>query len=123
MKNFRNHQRNCPEERKTVFITPRKDYYQSGGEDAKAFFADDPTGNNPVLIKMLARMAADLEEGDYLGGPGESGGFTPDEAKAKILEVQSNSEDLYHLKFAGKPGHAERVKEVEALYAIAYGKV
>jgi hypothetical protein len=35
----------------------------------------------------------------------------------------ANPEDLYHAKFAGKPGHKERVEEVAKLYAIAYNEV
>jgi hypothetical protein len=91
-----------------------------GGEEAKAFFADDPSGNDPILIKMLAKMASDLEEGDYLGGPGEPTGLTTEDAKSKIAEVLKNPEDLYHAKFAGKPGHEERVKEVQTWYDQAY---
>jgi hypothetical protein len=68
-------------------------------------------------------MAADLDEADYLGGETNTGSVTPDEAKTQIAEINRNPEDLYHAKFAGKPGHAERVIEVEGLYQIAYSRV
>lgn len=108
-------------DRNLALAKKARDLY--GGEEAKAFFVDDPMGNNPVLIRMLAKMAADLEEGDYLGGPGESTGLTPDDAKSKIAEVLKNPEDLYHAKFAGKVGHEERVKEVQGWYAQAYNTI
>jgi len=94
-----------------------------GGEEAKKFFADDPLGNNPVLIEMLAKMASDLEEGDYLGGPGETVGMNSDEAKSKIAAVLADPKDLYHAKFAGQPGHNERVIEVQGWYDQAYRAV
>jgi len=94
-----------------------------GGEELKAFFADDPSGNDPRVIRFLAKLGNDLEAGDYLGGPGESTGLTPDEAKEKINEVMRNKDDLYHAKFADKPGHKERVEEVQAWYAVAYNAV
>lgn len=95
-----------------------------GGEPAKEFFnAVTEMGNHPILVRMIAKMAADLDEADYLGGEGNTGSVTPDEAKTQIAEINRNPEDLYHAKFAGKPGHSERVIEVEGLYQIAYSRV
>lgn len=95
-----------------------------GGEPAKEFFnAVTEMGNHPILVRMIAKMAADLDEADYLGGETNTGSVTPDEAKTQIAEINRNPEDLYHAKFAGKPGHAERVIEVEGLYQIAYSRV
>lgn len=95
-----------------------------GGEEAKAFFNGvREVGDHPILVRMIAKMAADLDEADFLGGEGGGGGMTPDEAKAKIAEVHKDPNDLYHAKFEGKPGHAERVAEVEKLYQLAYSRV
>jgi len=92
-----------------------------GGLETKAFFnAVTEAGNHPLLVRMIAKMAADLDEADYLGGEGSTGGVTPDEAKAQIAEINRNPNDLYHAKFDGKPGHNERVAEVEKLYQLAY---
>lgn len=101
-----------------ALIRRARDLY--GGDGAKEYFKDDPSGNDVVLLKMIARMAADLEEGDFLGGPGESGGLNAEEAKAKIAEIMKDPNDLYHAKFANKAGHIERIQEVQALYDIAY---
>jgi hypothetical protein len=108
-------------DRNLALAKKARDLY--GGPEAKEFFKDDALGNNPVLIKMLARMASDLEEGDYLGGLGETTGMGSDEAKAKIAEVMANKDDLYHAKFQGKPGHDERVQEVQGWYAQAYNAI
>lgn len=95
-----------------------------GGPEAKEFFnAVTEVGNHPVLVRMIAKMAADLDEADYLGGAEGGGGMTPDEAKAKIAEIYANPDDLYHAKFQAKPGHAERVAEVEKLYQLAYPRL
>jgi hypothetical protein len=101
-----------------ALIRRARDLY--GGDGAKEYFKDDPRGNDVVLLRMIARMAADLEEGDFLGGPGEAGGLNAEEAKAKIAEIMKDPNDLYHAKFAMKPGHEERVREVQALYDIGY---
>jgi hypothetical protein len=88
----------------------------------KEFFKDDPMGNDPRVIRFLAKIGSDLMEGDFLGGPGDTGAMTPDEAKNKIIEVMKNPEDIYHSKFYGKPGHEERVKEVQSWYELAYNR-
>lgn len=94
-----------------------------GGEEAKNFFKNDPVGNAPWMAKMLARIAEDLDEGGLLEG-GETGEvISREEAKAQIAAIMQNPDDLYHAKYAGKPGHKERVEEVSRLYAIAYGTV
>ena len=94
-----------------------------GGDDVKNFFKNDPVGNAPWMAKMLAKIAEDLDEGGLLEG-GETGEVTGKEsAKESIAAIMANPEDLYHAKFAGKPGHKERVEEVSKLYAIAYNEV
>jgi hypothetical protein len=91
------------------------------GEKTKEFFNSvTEIGNHPLLVRMIAKMAADLDEADYLGGESGGGGVTPEEAKAKIAEINRDPNDLYHAKNAGKPGHDERVAEVEKLYQLAY---
>lgn len=92
-----------------------------GGEELKDFFKDDPTGNDPRVIRFMAKLGAMLEEGDYLGGPGESGGMTPPEAQAKINEIKADKKDAYWN--ASDPRHDERMKEVEGLYNIAFNKI
>lgn len=95
-----------------------------GGEQAKEFFnAVTEVGNHPLLVRMIAKAAMDLDEADFLGGEGNQGGMTPEEAKAQIAEITRNPNDLYHAKFDGKPGHNERVAEVEKLYQLAYPRV
>jgi hypothetical protein len=94
---------------------------QFGGEDLKDFFKDDPSGNDPRVIRFMAKLGELLEEGDYFGGAGETGGLTPAEAQAKIAEIKADKKDAYWL--TDDPRHNERVKEVEALYVIAYNKI
>jgi hypothetical protein len=95
-----------------------------GGPETKEFFnAVTEVGNHPLLVRMIAKMAADLDEADYLGGEEGGGGMTSDEAKAKIAAIYADPKDLYHAKFQGQPGHDERVAEVEKLYQLAYPRM
>ena len=74
-------------------------------------------GNDPKLIKYLAKVGASLGE-DTIKGIGESvdGLFTPQRAKDEILNIQNNPAyvDRRH------PEHNKLVSEMQKLYQMAY---
>lgn len=76
-------------------------------------------GNHPAVIRFFSELGSILAEDGIIEG-NVAGVMGPEEAQKKIAEIMNNPEDLYHAKHAQKPGHAERVKEIEGLFQIAY---
>jgi len=97
----------------------RRAVLEVGGKELLEKLETTGLGNDPVLVKMFARVGALLaEEGSIAGDvPGVPGA---EDAKAEIARIQNDPNDLYHGRHAGKPGHDERVKYVRNLYKIAY---
>lgn len=95
---------------------------EAGGTELLKYLDDTGLGNHPALVRAFARMGLLMAEdgsipGDIVGVPG------PAEAQAKINAIMADPKDLYHGKFAGTPGHTERVAEVSRLYQLLYSAV
>lgn len=99
-----------------------------GAEDYKDFFQKAEVdgvklGNHPLMIKMMVEFGRKVfGEGQFVQGQGGSlnGSMTPDEAKAKIKELEGNAEWLNKWRNKDVPGHAEAVAERTKLFSIAY---
>jgi len=95
---------------------------EMGGEELLTFLDDSGLGNNPALIKMLARVGSILAEDGAI--PGEVDGIiSPEAARQKIAQIMADANHPYHQKFAGKPGHEDAVAEVTKLFQLAYPDV
>jgi len=87
--------------------------------EAVAAIRNGPAGNNPVVLMMAAELGkAYKEAGIIVGNRTVSYGLTPNEARARIQEVMSNSGHPYHKD--SDPKHWAAVEEVEKLYQAAY---
>lgn len=79
-----------------------------------------PSGNNPALLMMLSDLHGNMQE-KGIGSTLSSGityGITPDEARAQIQEIRSNSQ---HAAFIDSdPGHDKAVTKMTQLYKVAY---
>jgi hypothetical protein len=77
----------------------------------------------PALAKLLAAHGRLLSgEGGLVGG-GEGGGsfnLTPEQAQAKIRELNADKEHLAALQDKRHPGYQRAKETMEALYKIAY---
>lgn len=91
-----------------------------GGEELAQVLSERGLGSHPKLVELFAKIGSDMLEGNALDAGEAPGAMSKAEAQAKINEVTSNPNDLYHRKNAGKPGHKERVEEMRRWYQIAY---
>lgn len=82
-----------------------------------------PTGNNPVLLQMASELGRLYRENGVIKGEAVSAGNTPEEARSKIKEIDSNRDHPANPLFKGKIGEKERqaaILERSKLYAAAY---
>lgn len=88
-------------------------------EDTQKFIQSAGLGNNPLMIKLLAKAGAALKEDKIIGEGGVGNGvLTPDQARQKIKEIEKD----YAKVIADKnhPDSAKIRKERSALFAQAY---
>ena len=124
------------EEKQNAELALRKEFGKAYDEKMKAAqslirkYADDEAfkhledsgfGNDPKVVKLIARIAQEFSEDRLKGdGTGVFGAMSPPEAQAKIQELQADKDfsDAYMNK--KNPGHAGAVARMEALYKLAY---
>ena len=78
-------------------------------------------GNDPNVIKLIARIAQEFSEDRLKGeGTGVFGHMSPEEAQAEIQKLNAEKEfsDAYMNK--KNAGHAGAVARMESLYKLAY---
>ncbi len=76
-------------------------------------------GNNPAIIAMLSDMAHMMQESGVATLPTTPKyGLTPDEAKMKVEEIQSNKSHPYHNAY--DPNHNAAVERVQKYYEMMY---
>jgi len=90
-------------------------FNQIADEDSKKIFADSGLGNNPVVIKMFAKLAEQMGEDKFVNANNMgSMGFTPAEAQQKINEIYGNKDHPYFNK--SHPSHKDAINEVTKLF-------
>lgn len=93
-----------------------------GGEGLAERLAKAGFGSDPDVVKVFSQVGRMLLEDNALPANEVPGAMTKDEAQAKINAVNANPDDLYHRKHSGKPGHKERVAEMQKWYQIVHAK-
>ena len=91
-----------------------------GDENIMTHLEKTGLGNDPVLVKLLAKVGESLKED---GISGETSGFsvkTPEAATKEINSIMGNMEHPYHIK--SHPNHKAAVEEVAKLFSMAYPK-
>jgi len=88
----------------------------AGGDDLLNWL-DKGEGNNPIVIKALARIGSKLGE-DTLGERGIGGlAKTPQEAKIEIQQIRDNPKSAFN--DGNHRDHKEAVSYMSSLYAMA----
>ena len=124
------------EEKQNAELALRKEFGKAYDDKLKAAqtlirkYADDDVfkhledtgfGNDPKVVKLIARIAQEFSEDRLKGdGSGVYGAMSPQEAQSKIQELQADKEfsDAYMNK--KNPGHTGAVERMAALYRLAY---
>lgn len=91
-----------------------------GDDELKSFLDETGMGNHPVMIKFANKIGQLMSEDKAEGDGGNSLSMDPSTAKQKIAAILSDPNDLYHASHQGKPGHQERIYQVQALFELAY---
>lgn len=95
------------------------DHY--GGEELRAALPAEMQ-NNPALVKMFAKLGAQLSEDGVLGK--SAGGFgdalSPGEAQQQISAKQADPKFMSDYMDKRAPGHAAAVETMQRLYQFAH---
>jgi hypothetical protein len=84
-------------------------------EDSKKIFNESGLGNNPVVIKMFAKLAEQMGEDKFVNAESTgSMGMTPAEAQTKINEIYGNKDHPYYNK--SHPSHKDAINEMTKLF-------
>lgn len=91
-----------------------------GGDELKAYLDSTGQGNDPVMIKLFAKLGAGLSEDKIPtdGGERRMGGLTPDEAQTAINRVMGDRDHPYHQK--SHPNHGKAVEEMNKLFSARF---
>lgn len=87
---------------------------KEAGSEFQEYLRDSGLGNDPMVIKALAKYGALYGEDKLRGEGGGKFGQTPAEIQAKIDRVMGDAKHPYF--DAHHAGHATAVKEMEALF-------
>lgn len=86
-----------------------------GGDELADYLAKSGLGNDPQIIKALAKAATFMGEDKLRGdGGGRMGGLTPAEIEKEIGNIMGNPKHPYF--DAAHPGHKNAVRELEELF-------
>jgi len=90
-------------------------FNQIADEESKKVFNDSGLGNNPVVIKMFAKLAEQMGEDKFVDASNlGSMGLTPSEAQTKINEIYGNKDHPYYNK--SHPSHKDAINEMTKLF-------
>jgi hypothetical protein len=90
-------------------------FNQIADEDSKKVFNESGIGNNPVVIKMFAKLAEQMGEDKFVNANNiGSMGLTPSEAQQKINEIYGNKDHPYYNK--SHPSHKDALNEMTKLF-------
>lgn len=81
-----------------------------------------PAGNNPIVLNALAELAKVYKENGVINGDHVAGGLTPEEARLRIAEINSNINHPANPLFAGKITEKDReaaISEYTKLFKAA----
>lgn len=94
-----------------------------GAEQFKEFLDSSRLGDHPVMVRLFAKIGEMLSEDGQLKGAGSGTGvsaMTPDEAKARLAEFNSNVDKMKAYQDASHPNHKLVKEERARLYGFAY---
>ncbi len=89
----------------------------TGIENVSTFMNDSGYGDDPMLIKIFAKLGSLMKDDAIvdLGGPGD-GGMSPKDIQGKIDAMLGDSK--HALNDSQNPGHGAAVKEMEDLFKM-----
>lgn len=91
-----------------------------GDDSLKGWLADTGMGNNPMFVKLFAKVGEGLAEGKSDAGSQRAFVMTPDQAKAEIARYNRDSTFMQAYASGEHASHNEAVTKMNSLYRLAY---
>ena len=91
-----------------------------GGEDFLNWLDSTGQGNNPMFVKMFAKVGQMMAEAGAEPGKPQSFEMTPDSARAEIARLQRDPNFMEQYNNKETDGHKEAVKKFGRLFEYAY---
>tara|TARA_R100000458_G_C8253097_1_gene229655 strand:- start:130 stop:954 length:825 start_codon:yes stop_codon:yes gene_type:complete len=91
-----------------------------GGPDFLKWLDDTGQGNNPMFVKMFAKVGEMMSEGQAEPGVPRQFEMTPDSARQEIARLQRDPNFMNQYTNKDADGHKEAVQKFERLFEYAY---
>tara|TARA_R100000234_G_scaffold73763_1_gene45585 strand:+ start:4914 stop:5759 length:846 start_codon:yes stop_codon:yes gene_type:complete len=91
-----------------------------GGDDFLTWLDNTGQGNNPMFVKMFAKVGQMMAEAGAEPGKPQSFEMTPDSARAEIARLQRDPNFMEQYNNKETDGHKEAVKKFGRLFEYAY---
>lgn len=88
-----------------------------GDAEVAKLFNETPIGNDPQVVKLLAKIGMSLKEADLKGTGEETPTMTPKQAMSEYNKILADGSHPYHVK--AHPNHNAAVQEVRNLFQMA----
>ena len=89
-------------------------------DKVKGWLAQTGMGNNPMFVKMFAKIGEGLAEGKSDSSGARSFTMTPDQAKQEIARYNRDSTFMQAYSSGDHTGHQAAVDKMNSLYRLAY---
>jgi hypothetical protein len=91
-----------------------------GGEELLKWFDETGQGDNPMFVKLFAKVGKMMSEAGAEPGEVRSFEMTPDSAQQEIARLQRDPNFMNQYTDKEAQGHAEAIKKMEYLFSYAY---
>ena len=91
-----------------------------GGEELLKWFDETGQGDNPMFVKLFAKVGKMMSEAGAEPGEARSFEMTPDSAQQEIARLQRDPNFMNQYTDKEAQGHAEAIKKMEYLFSYAY---
>lgn len=89
-----------------------------GGDELVSFLNETGLGNNPVLVKLFAKLGDLTKEDNVPGRERAQGAMTPSEAMEKARSIMADKEHPFNI--VNHPNHEKALSEMQRIYELAY---
>jgi len=91
-----------------------------GGDELLKWFDETGQGDNPMFVKLFAKVGKMMSEAGAEPGEVKSFELTPEAAEQEIARLQRDPNFMNQYTDKEAQGHAEAIKKMEYLYGYAY---
>jgi hypothetical protein len=91
-----------------------------GDGTLKQWLTDSGNGNNPMFVKLFAKIGEGIAEGKTDAAQARSFTMTPDQAQQEIARYNSDKTFMTAYTSGDHTGHKEAVTRMDSLYKLAY---